>query len=339
MIARSRTARHSRFHVGISYLAAATDNCIQFSHDVAARRQVDTEAILAVVNPAAGSGRAESIWQRASLELERRGIAVRTVVTRARGHAATLVEEARRDGYTTFAAVGGDGTVHEVVNGLLDDTGIDPGVRLAVVQAGTGMDFARNLGLGRGLRAAVGRILAGKERHVDVGFVPSERRSFVNFMETGLGAAVVAREARLSDAWPGRASFLVAAVGAAMTERNVRIQVSADGIPIYAGCAVSVVVANGQYFGGGMKIAPVARIDDGLLDLMILGDFGRLELVRQIWKIYPGAHLAHRKVLHVRARSVSIQAPDSALLDLDGELGGNPSTTVRLLPSALRVLV
>jgi YegS/Rv2252/BmrU family lipid kinase len=200
------------------------------------------------------------------------------------------------------------------------------------------MDFARNLGIPRGVRAAVDRIVTGRERRVDVGFVPSEQRAFVNFMETGLGAAVVAREARLSDAWPGRASFLVAAVGAAMAEKNVPIRVASDGTSIYEGSAVSVVVANGQYFGGGMKIAPVARLDDGYLDLMILGDFRRLELVRQIWKIYPGVHLTNRKVLHVRARSISIQAPDSALLDLDGELGGNPSTTIQLLPSALRVL-
>lgn len=172
-----------------------------------------------------------------------------------------------------------------------------------------------------------------------MGFVPGEQRAFVNFMETGLGAAVVAREARLSDVWPGRASFLVAAVGAAMTESNLPMRISADGTTLYQGPAVSVVVANGRFFGGGMKIAPPAQIDDGYLDVLVLGDFRRLELVRQIWKIYPGVHLTHNKVIHARARSVSIDAPDTALLDLDGELVGRPSGTIHLLPSSLRVLI
>ncbi len=297
-----------------------------------------TDDVVGIVNPAAGNGRAQQIWHRVERELHRRGIGTRTRVTRRPGDGSSMTREALDAGHTTFAAVGGDGTVHEVVNGLFNGTEIDGRSRLAVVPAGTGMDFARNIRAKRGVRAAAERIVRGQEQRVDVGLVPAEGRVFINFMETGLGAAVVAREARLSDSWPGRASFLVAALGAAVREDNLPVRVRVDGETIYGGTAVSVVVANGRYFAGGMKIAPMARMDDGVLDVLILGDFRRLELATQIWKIYPGVHLAHEKVIHVRGASAEIETDGTGRLDLDGELGGNGSCLVRLLPRALRVL-
>jgi diacylglycerol kinase family enzyme len=100
-----------------------------------------------------------------------------------------------------------------------------------------------------------------------------------------------------------------------------------------------VVAANGRYFGGGMKIAPNATMDDGFLDVLVLGNFGRLELVRQVWKIYPGVHIYHDKVLHTRGRQARVESRSSGLLDLDGELVGTPNSTVTLLPGALTVLL
>jgi YegS/Rv2252/BmrU family lipid kinase len=297
-----------------------------------------TNDVVGIVNPAAGKGRAEQVWRRVERELRAAGVNTRTAVTRRPGDAALLTRQALDAGHSTVAAVGGDGTVHEVVNGLFDGTGIAPGARLAIVPAGTGMDFARNIGAKRGVRAAVERILASREQCVDVGVVPAAGRVFVNFMETGLGAAVVAREAQLSDSWPGRASFFVAALGAAVREDNMRVHVRVAGQSVYRGPAVSVVVANGRYFAGGMKIAPMARMDDGALDVLILGDFRRLELASQIWKIYPGVHVKHDKVMHVRGPSAEVETAGASLLDLDGELGGNGSCTVHLLPNALRVL-
>jgi diacylglycerol kinase family enzyme len=201
------------------------------------------------------------------------------------------------------------------------------------------MDFARNVGAKRGHAAAVKRVTRGRELRVDVGFMRDEGRVFVNFMETGLGAAVVARVSHMGDRWPGRLSFFAAALSAAVTESNIRVHVQTDGAFVYEGPAVSVVAANGRYFGGGMKIAPAARMDDGLLDLLILGDLGKLELARQIWKIYPGKHVSHPKVMHLRASAVTVTTRGESLLDLDGELGGKGSCSATVLPRALTVLV
>lgn len=260
-------------------------------------------------------------------------------MTRARGDGEEHARQALSDGYRTIVAVGGDGTVHEVINGIVAGFGAPSDARLAVVPAGTGMDFLRNIGAARGVEAAVARIVRGRERRIDLGVVAARDRVFVNFMETGLGAAVVAREERLSDGWPGRLSFLLAALGAAVTEDNLSVRIQVDGNNVYRGPAVSVVVANGRYFGGGMKIAPTAEMDDGRLDVLVLGNFRRLELASQIWKIYPGIHLSHRKVVHVQATSVEIETGGGGLLDLDGELGGAGSCQVTLRPQALRVLV
>jgi YegS/Rv2252/BmrU family lipid kinase len=301
-------------------------------------RLASKNEIVAIVNPRAGRGRGEQIWRRVRASLGERGIGADTHVTHHSGNAMVLAQQAVEDGYRTVVAVGGDGTVHEIVNGLLDGDGVRDDVRLAVVPAGTGMDFARNLHIRRGARAAADRIATGRERRVDVGVLLGQNRAFVNFMETGLGAAVVAHEAHMGDRWPGRASFLVSALRAAMQEDNIRVRVEIDGHTVFGGRAVSVVVANGPYFGGGMKIAPRARLDDGLLDVLILGDFGRLELAGQIWKVYPGVHVSHPKVVHLRGRSVAVRPLDFSLLDLDGELGGDAQCEITVLPGGLRVL-
>jgi diacylglycerol kinase (ATP) len=260
------------------------------------------------------------------------------VLTSAPWDGERLARAAIGDGVDTIVAVGGDGTVHEIVNGFFEDRRLTPQVKLAILPSGTGMDFARNLRIRRGVRAAVDRILSGEERRVDVGLVPDRGRVFVNFAETGLGAAVVAREREYSSAWPGRASFFMAAVAAALDEDNVVVRISIDGSSVYEGPVVSVVVANGRYFGGGMKIAPRASMDDGLLDVFVLGDFTRLERVSQIWKIYPGVHVGLSKVLWKRAQTVEIEPVGPSRLDLDGELLGGGAVRLALLPASLRVV-
>jgi YegS/Rv2252/BmrU family lipid kinase len=295
--------------------------------------------LVAIVNPAAGHGRAQSRWRRLERLLRRHGVRPEVWHSRRRGHATELAREAIDLGFTTILAVGGDGTVHEVVNGLSLNSRLRHDVELGIVPGGTGMDFVRNLGVGPGLEAAARRILHGTARRIDVG-VWSDRpdRSFVNFAETGIGAAVVAREAQIHRSMPGRASFFLAALAAVRKQENVVTRVSVDGIPAYDGPLVSVIVANGRYFGGGMKIAPRARIDDGELDVLVLGDFSRGELLTQVWKMYPGVHLGHSKVAWLRGSRIDVNPLEPTNLDLDGELFGRGPYSFGILPGALAVL-
>lgn len=289
------------------------------------------------MNPAAGRGRAPRLWKRVADRLRARGVEVRTYRTERPGDGARMTGEAIGAGFGTIVAAGGDGTVHEVANGFLVGDRVRTDARLAVLPAGTGVDFARNVRVRRGVVPAADRLLGGREMRIDVGL--AEKRLFVNFAETGLGAAVVAREREFGDAWPGRASFLLAALRAAMDEDNIAMRIAVDGDSVYAGPVVSAIVANGRYFGGGMKIAPGASMDDGLFDVFVLGDFTRLELASQIWKIYPGVHVGHRKVLWRRGARVEIAPSRATQLDLDGELNGPGPYRLEISPAALRVVV
>ncbi|MGH2443225.1 MAG: diacylglycerol/lipid kinase family protein [Chloroflexota bacterium] len=293
--------------------------------------------MVAVVNPVAGAGKASIRWARVESRLAASGMHVDTRTSEYPGHAATLAREAVVGGCTTVVAVGGDGTVHEVVNGIGKES--LQTVSLAVIPAGTGMDFARNMGLPRGIEAVTQVLLRGSTRRIDVGLshLPTETL-FVNFAETGLGAAVVAREALFAGGWPGRLSFLLAAIGAAVKEVNMRALVVVDGEPVYEGSMVSIVAANGRYFGGGMKIAPQASMTDGRLDVLILGNLTKGQLLTHFWKIYPGTHVRHPKVLWLRGTSVHIQTDSPFRLDLDGELNGGTPFQLTVLPEALAVM-
>lgn len=296
------------------------------------------KTIVAIVNPAAGGGRASRLWARAAEHLGRHGIDVDARFTSSPRHATELTLAAVDDGYQTIVAVGGDGTVHEVTNGLLASGRSD--ARLGVVPAGTGMDFIRNIGVRRGVIEAVNRIVRGNVRQIDLGLAEDgSERFFINFAETGIGAAVVAREAASHSRLPGRASFFLASVGAVLKEDQLGGTVSVDGTVAYSGPLTSVVIANGRYFGGGMKIAPRASLNDGLLDVVLLCDFTRAQLLGNIWKIYPGTHTRHPKVLSVQGRTIGVALESATRLDLDGELYDDMPARFRIVSNAVSVLV
>ena len=213
-------------------------------------------------------------------------------------------------------------------------------VRVGVIPAGTGMDFFRNTGLPRGLEAAVDRIALGTEHRIDVGMLTAPvLKAFVNFAEIGLGASVVARQSAFSSRWPGRASFFLAGIAAAAREDPIAGRVIVDGTTVYDGRLVSLVVANGAYFGGGMKIAPPAHVDDGALDVVLLGDLSKVDLVSQMWKVYPGIHLRNPQVHWMRGSRIQFEPTVPGRLDLDGELYPGGASQIVVLPKALRALL
>lgn len=293
----------------------------------------------AIVNPAAAGGRSLRIWQAVEPRLRSAGIVVDVWFTRKPRDGTTQAREALDAGHSTLLAVGGDGTLHEVVNALWHEGGVRSDVRIGVVPAGTGMDFARNAHIRRGIRAAVNRLVRGEERRFDLGaLIEPFPRLYVNFAEMGLGAAVVAREAAYSSRWPGRASFFLAGIAAAR-DHPIAGRVMVDGATVYDGRLVSLVVANGAYFGGGMKIAPPAHMDDGQLDVVLLGDLSRVELVSQIWKLYPGTHLRNPHVHWMHGTDVTFTPESPGHIDLDGELYDGGPSRMTVHHAALRVLV
>lgn len=235
-----------------------------------------------------------------------------------------------------IVAVGGDGTVNEVVNGATGEDG-RPRVALGVVMTGRGRDACRNLGLLRNPLAAARRLVEGHEVRLDLGLArwPGGRRFFVNAAGAGFDAMVAARAARLGGG--GTVPYLRAVLESLRAYQPVEIAVGRPGAADWRGPAAGVIVANGAHFGGGMRIAPGADPGDGMLDLVLLGAFGRAELVAWLPTIYWGGHLRNRKVRRVRVERARIESAAPMPVELDGEVCGATPLEVSVCPGALRL--
>jgi len=290
-----------------------------------------------IVNPIAGGGRTGRFWPEIRSCLAQLGVTVEFAETSRRGEAVELARRAAGDGYPLVVAVGGDGTVNEVVNGLVDENGRTMAT-LGCVFTGRGCDGVRNFNLPRDLRAACRQLVEGRDTNVDLGLVRWWRggeRYFIGSAGAGFDAAVAqkAQVGTLRGIW----SYLPALATTLATYRNQRVTVEADGRIVFDGPAAAVVVANGSYFGGGMKIAPQADLADGQLDLIVLGDLRAIEIICWIPTIYFGKHLANPKVSANQARTVQLSGISALPCHLDGEVCGETPLTVRVLPSALRL--
>jgi diacylglycerol kinase family enzyme len=165
-----------------------------------------------------------------------------------------------------------------------------------------------------------------------------ECRYFINIADIGLGSETVIRVNRNSKLLGGFLSFLTGAVSAIISYKNYNVRVTIDGILVYSGPSSLVAVANGKYFGGGMMIAPNAEINDGLLDLIILKDFKKFELIRNLPLVYKGAHLSHPKVNCYKGKEVLIDSSEEVFLEMDGETPGRASASFRIIPSDMRII-
>lgn len=303
--------------------------------------------IWVIVNPAAGGGRAGREWPALATSLGAAGVAFAPCVTCGPGDAARCARAAVTAGATTIAVVGGDGTLNEVVDGCLaleSEGRSTPLPTLALLPIGTGADFARGLGIRSGA-AALATLARGKERPIDAGRVAffdaagTERvRHFVNVADFGLGPATSEQTPRDHRRF-GTAAFLWGALVAIAGYAPVPARVEIDGVLAYEGPSSIVVVANGQRFGGGMRVAPKARLDDGLFDIVMLGAVTRRALLTGLLpRIYRGTHLRHPAVHLGRGAQVTVGATAPFPLELDGEVVGFAPARFEVLPCALRVL-
>jgi len=297
-----------------------------------------------IVNPEAANGAVRKNWPRIRDFLQAEGARFDAVLTEQPGHATRLARQALDDGFRTIVAVGGDGTVNEVLNGLAEEGSVDPEVVLGIIPWGTGADFARMLGIPRDYAEACRHLLRSEPRPVDLGRITCLRegreveRYFINAAGLGFDGEVAEIVNRFPKVLGGTITYLTCLFIGLVTYRNKNIELSFDGQPV-RGRVNSVVVCNGCYFGGGMFIAPGAALDDGLFNVVILGNLNKLEVVVNLPRIYKGTHLTHPKVSHFPAREVHVEAQERMFLQAEGELIGEAPATFRIIPRALKVLV
>jgi YegS/Rv2252/BmrU family lipid kinase len=308
-----------------------------------------------VVNPKSQNGALGRRWPDLAKVLHREMGAFESVMTQGPGDATRLAREALAAGTDVVVAVGGDGTIHEVVNGFFDadERPVRPGAALGVVPFGTGGDFRKTLKLPRELADAGKLIARGHRQTIDVGSLhyragsargPEARRMFINVASFGIGGLVDQIVNTSSKALGGRMAFLLGTARAALRYKNQRVRLVFDGdedqfVEITMN---NVIVANGQYFGGGMHIAPEARLDDGLFDVVTLGDLTPMDFLKDGHRVYRGAHIGMNKVSFRHARRVDARPVDpdeDVLLDVDGEAPGALPARFTLLPRAIDLLV
>ncbi len=235
--------------------------------------------------------------------------------------------------------VGGDGTLNEVVNGIAAT-----GREIAVLPAGTGQDFGRTHGIPAGFDEAVRVVLTGRSRTIDLGRVryrtPSgdAERWFANVGSVGMSGAVAARANSMSKALGGRATFFYALVREFLRWHNTELTVTLDDEERH-GRMHDVIVANGRWHGGGMKLAPDASWDDGLFDVVLIGDVNKLDFLTTAPKLYSGRHVHHPKVDVLRSRTIVVDAPVPLPVEVEGEPVGTTPVRFEIVRDALRVRI
>jgi YegS/Rv2252/BmrU family lipid kinase len=214
-----------------------------------------------------------------------------------------------------------------------------------VIARGTGWDFVRTYGIPRKLDAAVAVALEGRVRTIDLGRAAfrawdgSEAETwFANVASAGMSGSVAQRANETTKALGGKASYLLALLKVFSRWRNSDLRVTVDGETRH-GPMHDVVVANGRYFGGGMKICPTAEPDDGLLDVLLLGDLTKRDLVANVPKLYRGTHLPHPKAELLQGRTATVEADTPLPVELDGEQPGTTPVRFEVVPGALRLRV
>ena len=294
-----------------------------------------------LVNPASENGATGRRWPEIANRAATTGLNGDALLSERPGQLTELARRAADEGAELLVAVGGDGTVHEVVNGIVGRTGIE----LAVLPRGTGRDFVRTYGIPRKLDDALRTARDGRVREIDVGLArfrswqgEDAEAYFANIASAGMSGAIAKRANETSKALGGKASYVWATFAVFTRWRTSEMTVSVGGETRRARMH-DVIVANGRYLAGGMKICPEAEPDDGIFDVLLIGNLTKRDLVLTLPKTYRGRHLPHPKAELLRGTTVEIDAEEPLPVELDGEQPGTTPVRFELVPHALRLRV
>ena len=306
----------------------------------------------AVVNPRSGNGRTAREWKQTERALRAVYPQLTVRFSQRRGDITALARQALMEGHREIVAVGGDGTINEAVNGMFGPEGpLDPDAIFAFVTSGTGGDFRKSFGIEAGPAAAIARLKAAAVRACDIGRVSclSARgapvsRYFINIASFGLSGLVVesVNRARIAKLFGGSFAFAFHAILGTMRYKNAPVRMIVDGRDDTRSAIATVAIANGQYFGGGMRVAPDAITDDGAFDVVVMQGAPKGQSVAKMNLLYTGAHVyePHVRVLrgrHVVVAPVAETGGRPVWIEADGESVGRLPATFDILPGALNL--
>jgi YegS/Rv2252/BmrU family lipid kinase len=288
-----------------------------------------------LVNPASANGSTAKRWPKLRERARELGLLGDELLSERPGQLTELAASVAGEG-RLIVVVGGDGTMNEVANGLAGT-----GAEIAVLPNGTGQDFGRTHGIPTKFDEAVAVALEGLPREIDLGravFDDESSRVFANVGSAGMSGAVAQRANSMSKALGGRATFYYALTREFLAWKNTEVTVTSDAGE-RRGRMHDVIVANGRWHGGGMKLAPDAEADDGLFDVVLIGDVTKLDFATTSPRLYSGGHVKHPRVDVLRTASLEINSAVPLPVELDGEVSGTTPVRFEVVPAALRLRV
>ena len=300
-----------------------------------------------VVNPRSAAGATGRRWKHIADAIRCAIGTFETGVTEGPEHATDLTRGALASGFQRIVAVGGDGTLNEVACGFFGGRWpLRPDAILGVVPHGTGCDFVRSLGVERGVGAACARLARARVRTIDVGIArfaghggEDRQRIFVNAASFGCGGEVAAAIARGPKWLGGKLAFTLTSAATLLRHRDQEVAVSINDGPLETLNLTSFAVCNGEYFGGGMRVAPHAVVDDGRFAITVWSDITFKDFVLLRRSLYDGTHVKNPKTRVYAARKIAVTAKDRVLLEVDGEPVGTLPATLEILAASLNVTV
>lgn len=299
----------------------------------------------AVVNPNAGNGKGKKDWKRIAGLLEKNGIKYSMALTERRGHATAMTGDLIGSGYRKFISVGGDGTLNEIVNGIFSqDHCPTTDCTISKIPVGTGNDWGRMFGIPLVYEGAVRVISEGRRMRHDVGFInyaeggKKEKRYFINIAGLGFESIVVKKtNSQKEKGKSNKAIYFWNLLSSLISYRNIKAEITIDGKHLTSKI-FSINVGNGRYCGGGMRQTPEAMPDDGLLDVTVIREIGRFEIIRSLKLLYDGTLLSHPRIDGYRCSNIKVESELPLYVEADGESLGHTPAEFGIIPSAVNIV-
>jgi diacylglycerol kinase (ATP) len=306
---------------------------------------------LIIVNPTSAAGATRDLWLGMASDMRTHFGPFSSVFTQKQGDAYQIAKVESKPGRLIIAC-GGDGTINEVANGILD-SGV--GAELGILPSGTGGDFRRTLGIPKRMADIALALRRGETKVIDVGRVTyvnhkneADSRYFVNVSSFGMSGKVIERVKQQSAdqnlvsttrLLGGKLSFALATLQTTLSFHKPTVVVQLDDEEERQLKVVNFCVANARYFGGGMKVAPNAKLNDGVFDIVVFGDLSTVDMLTSAHRLYTGTHLGLQEVHHAFAKRIYARSVDAKLInvEIDGELLGYLPAKFEIVPNALRV--
>lgn len=299
-----------------------------------------------IISSRSGGGKAGQIWCKVAESLKKKGISFSEAFTEYQSHAIELAKQAIRDGYRKILAVGGDGAVHEILNGIMGQTEVpSTEVTLAIVPVGSGNDWARLHKIPHDLEKAADVIAAGRTVVQDIVQVETInggnpfKRFMLNIGGFGFDAQVchLFEQAKKKGRY-GDAQYLKCLIKGFLFYKCPSFDIKIDGKPFFSGKALSVAIGNGKYCGGGMMQTPAAVCDDGLMDITVVRQLWKLKFISKIKCLYDGSIYDIDEVSAGRGKKFEIKAAPATFVEADGEAVGITPATLTIIPGAINVI-